>query len=178
MRHFARVFVAAMISALCIGRAHFALAQTQAVKVPGIAAPLHWVHSPTDFKITESGIVITAPEKSDKYVAAGGGYAPDNAPLLVFDDSDENFVLSAKVSHPFAGQWDSGGFIVEADATHWFKFEFERDYTGAHRVVSVVTKEYSDDANAMEFNTDSRYFQVAKVGDAFYLYVSADGDSW
>jgi regulation of enolase protein 1 (concanavalin A-like superfamily) len=82
------------------------------------------------------------------------------------------------VSHPFASKYDSGGFIVEVDPRHWFKFEFERDYTGAHRVVSVVTSDYSDDANAMSIDSDSAYLQVARLGDAFYLYESSDGKGW
>lgn len=178
MGYLERRFIATVAGVFCVMGAHRAPAQTQTVRVPGIEAPLHWDHAPLSSQVTNTGIVITAPGKSDKYVAAWGGYVPDNAPRLVFDDSDENFVLSAKVSHSFAGRWDSGGIFVEADAAHWFKFEFERDYTNAHRVVSVVTNEYSDDVNAMAIDADSYYFQVAKAGDVFYQYVSKDGESW
>lgn len=152
--------------------------QTKTIKVPGIDKPLHFINAPVDYKVTENGVVITAPGKTDKYIAAPGGYSPDNAPLLVFDNNDENFILSTKVSHPFAGKWDSGGIVVEADSKHWFKFEFEGDYTGAHRVVSVVTNESSDDVNSMQFDSNSYHFRVAKTGDVYYLYVANDGKSW
>ncbi len=167
-----------MLVAICLGTACMAHAQTPTVKVPGIEAPLNWIHAPLDYQLTKTGIAITAPGKTDKYIAAGGDYKPDNATELVFDDASKDFILSTAVSHKFTGEWDSGGLIVEADAAHWFKFEFERDYTGAHRVVSVVTKDFSDDVNAMEINSDTAYFEVAKAGDAFYLYVSADGKTW
>ena len=140
---------------------------TQAVKVPGLDMPLSWIPAPPEYRLTQTGIAITAPGKTDKYIHAGGGYAPDNAPLLVFDDTDQDFIFSTAVSHPFASKYDSGGLIVEADSKHWFKFEFERDYTGAHRVVSVVTNDYSDDANAISIDSDSAYLQVARQGDAF-----------
>ncbi len=155
-----------------------AAAQTKTINVPGIDAPLHFVNAPVNYKVTDTGIVITAPGKTDKYIAASGEYSVDNAPLLVFDNSDENFVLSTKVSHPFVGKWDSGGIVVEADSKHWFKYEFEGDYTGAHRVVSVVTNEFSDDVNSMQFDSNSYYFRVAKTGDVYYLYVASNGKDW
>jgi len=155
-----------------------AAAQTPTVNVPGIDAPLRWIQAPLDYQLTKTGIVITAPGKTDKYIDSRGGYAPDNAPRLVFDASDGDFIVSTAVSHKFVGRWDSGGLIVEADAAHWFKFGFERDYTGAHRVVSVVTNVYSDDANAMQIDSDAAYLEVARMGDAFCLYVSEDGKSW
>jgi len=166
------------LAVFCLGALFAAPAQTQTVKVAGIDAPLSWIHVPLNYKLTKTGIAITAPGKTDKYIAPGDGNTTDNATRLVFDASDGDFIFSTGVSHSFASVWDSGGVIVEADATHWFKFEFERDYTGAHRVVSVVTKDFSDDVNAMEIDSDTEYFEVAKVGDAFYLYVSKDGKSW
>lgn len=167
------------VLALCgLRMALAAGAPTQAVKVPGLEVPPSWLHEPLEYRLTKTGIAITAPGKTDKYIHAGGGYAPDNAPLLVFDATDGDFIFSTAVSHPFASKFDSGGLIVEADPKHWFKFEFERDYTGAHRVVSVVTNDYSDDANAMSLDSDSAYLQVARQADAFYLYESADGKAW
>ncbi len=168
---FAGLIVAVIMPALVTG-------QERSVKLKGLERPLHWLNPPADYKLTDTGIVITAPGKTDKYIAAGGEYSIDNAPLLVLDDNDQNFILSTKVSHAFASKWDSGGLVVEADATHWFKFEFEGDYTGAHRIVSVVTNEFSDDANSMEFGSDSIYVKVARAGDVFFLYVAQDGKNW
>jgi len=67
---------------------------------------------------------------------------------------------------------------MEADSTHWIKFCFERDYTGAHRIVSVVTNEYSDDCNSVSLPTDRVLLKVAKAGDVIILYYSQDGRSW
>jgi regulation of enolase protein 1 (concanavalin A-like superfamily) len=153
-------------------------AQAQAIRVAGIDAPLHWLRAPLDYRVAENGIVITAPAKSDRYSWSGGGHAPDNAPQLVFDSADGDFMLSTAVSHKFESTYDAGGLIVAADARHWFKFAFERDYTGAHRVVSVVTNDYSDDANAMEIDANTAYLRVSRMGSAFALHVSKDGKSW
>jgi uncharacterized protein len=166
------------VAAICLSSAFAVTACAQTVQVPGMESPLGWIHAPRDYQLTKTGIVITAPERSDKYIWSGGGHAPDNAPRLVFDNADRDFIFSTAVSHTFASKYDAGGLFVEADAKHWFKFEFERDYTGAHRIVSVVTNDYSDDANSMEIESDTAYLQVARMGDAFALYVSKDGKGW
>ena len=153
-------------------------AQAQVVHVAGIEAPLHWLHAPLDYRRTSDGIVVVAGPKSDRYNWSGGGHAPSNAPQLVFDSTDSDFVLSTTVSHKFESTYDAGGLIVAADAGHWFKFEFERDYTGAHRVVSVVTNDYSDDANAMAIDGDTAHLRVSRLGKAFALHVSKDGRRW
>jgi uncharacterized protein len=167
-----------MVAALCLASASVFTAQAQTVQVPGIEAPLSWIQAPRDYRLTPNGIVITAGARTDRYAWAGGGHAPDNAPRLVFDDADGDFVFSTGVRHKFAGTYDAGGLYVEADAAHWFKFEFERDYTGAHRVVSVVTNEFSDDANSIAIDSEAAHLQVAKMGDAFALYASKDGKGW
>ncbi len=177
MRSSAKAFYSVLFL-FSVGISSAISAPAQSVKIPGIDAPLQWINAPSTFKVTDTGIVITAPGKTDKYIAAGGEYSINNAPLLVLDNGAENFILSTKVSHAFASKWDSGGLVVEADATHWFKFEFEGDYTGAHRVVSVVTNDFSDDANSMQFDSDSTYFEVARTSDVFYLYVARDGKNW
>jgi len=166
-----------VLAAFALGVPFVVKAQTQTINVPGVDTPMSWIHMPLDYRLTKTGITITAPGKTDKYAAPDGGDPTDKATRVVFDSAGD-FTFSAAVSHKFASVWDSGGVIVEADLTHWFKFEFERDYTGAHRVVSVVTKELSDDVNSIEINSDTAFLEVAKAGDAFYLYSSNDGKSW
>jgi len=143
-----------------------------------LRTPLTWIQTPQAYQVTSNGISITAAGKTDKYIWSGGGHAPDNAAQLVFDDTDSDFVLSTAVTHGFASKYDAGGLLVEADGKRWFKFGFERDYTGAHRIVSVVTNEYSDDANSLEIASDKAYLQVAKMGGSFALYASKDGKGW
>jgi Uncharacterized conserved protein len=66
-------------------------------------------------------------------------YNTDNAPKLLFRP-DNNFVLIASIEHSFSSKWDGGAIVLMQDSLNWIKFCFEKDYTGAKRVVSVVTK--------------------------------------
>jgi len=153
------------------------VAHQEAVRIPGLPKPASWINAPLAWEQTPTGMVVVAGPKTDKYNSPDGSNVSDTAPRLLFD-ADKDFIFSAGVSHAFASVWDSGGLIVEADPTHWFKLNFERDYTGARRIVSVVTRDYSDDSNAMELAADIAYLEVAKRDDAFYLFVSKDGANW
>lgn len=176
-----RLFKAYAFGALalsCMDPAHAAPDPAKPVRVPGLEAPMNWEQVPLDFQLTRDGIRIAAAARTDRYVWSGGGHAPDNAPRLVFTTSDSEFVFSAAVSHKFASKYDAGGLYVEADSQHWFKFAFERDYTGAHRIISVITNDFSDDANSVEVAADTAHLRIARLGDAFALYASKAGKEW
>ena len=104
-------------------------------------------------------------------------YNTDNAPKLLFK-ADENFVLSASIEHSFTNKWDGGAIIIKSDSLHWIKFCFEKDYTGAKRVVSVVTKNISDDCNSVEMNTNIVFYKMAKADNVITLYYSTNGVKW
>jgi regulation of enolase protein 1 (concanavalin A-like superfamily) len=146
-------------------------------RIPGIPKPAHWVNPPAAFAISGRGVEIVASEQTDLYIAADGSYRADSANRLLFE-ADPDFILSAAISHPFADKWDGGGLVLEGDSETWIKLCFEKDYTGAKRVVTVVTKGLSDDANSMEFDSHQAFFQIAKIGDVVFLYASETGTSW
>ena len=62
---------------------------------------------------------------------------------------------------------------------HWVKFCFEKDYTGVHRVVSVVTNDISDDCNSGAISSKlCRITKIAKADNVVTLYFSADMKKW
>ncbi|MFI5187793.1 MAG: DUF1349 domain-containing protein, partial [Chitinophagales bacterium] len=61
---------------------------------------------------------------------------------------------------------------------NWIKFCFEKDYTGARRVVSVVTKNISDDCNSVEINSNKVFYKIAKADNVITLYYSLNGLKW
>lgn len=156
---------------------NLSFAAENATKIPGIEKAISWVNKPLKYHATDTGIQIVAGEKTDKYIAPDYSYTFDSAPRALFD-SDKDFVFSTAIQHSFDNKWDGGAIILEADKDNWIKFCFEKDYTGAKRVVSVVTKGISDDANSIEIAKNTAYFKMAKKEDTVYLYVSETGKSW
>jgi regulation of enolase protein 1 (concanavalin A-like superfamily) len=147
------------------------------VRIAAIPRGLFWENSPLNFSINKNQIIIVAGEKTDMFRDPNVTYNTDNAPKLLFE-GDENFVLTASIEHAFASKWDGGAIIIREDSLHWIKFCFEKDYTGAKRVVSVVTKGISDDCNSEKMISDKVFYKVAKAGNVITLYSSANGKNW
>lgn len=147
------------------------------VSIPTIPGSLHWEIAPTGFTLGANVITITAGEKTDMFRDPNVTYNTDNAPKLMFAP-DQDFVLVAGIEHGFVHKWDGGAIVLKKDSLNWVKFCFEKDYTGARRVVSVVTKNVSDDCNSVEIPADKVYYKMAKAGNVITLYYALDGRKW
>jgi uncharacterized protein len=151
--------------------------QNVSVSMPEIPFPLSWENTPVSYEIKKHGLTIVAGEKTDMFRDPQATYNTDNAPKLLFQP-DSNFVLTASVQHKFESKWDAGALVIKADEKTWIKFAFEKDYKENHRVVSVVTKDISDDCNSIATNSDKLYYKIAKAGKVVTLYCSEDGVDW
>jgi len=147
------------------------------VRISTIPRGLFWENFPKSFTIGRNNLVIQAGEKTDMFRDPNVTYNTDNAPKLLFR-ADEDFVLTTSIEHPFTNKWDGGAIVVKQDNMNWIKFCFEKDYTGARRVVSVVTRNISDDCNSSEINSNKVFYKVAKADNVFTLYYSIDGKKW
>ena len=80
--------------------------------------------------------------------------------------------------HDFINKWDAGAIVLKSDSLNWVKFCFEKDYTGTKIVVSVVTKNISDDCNSVASASNLLFYKAAKADKVITLYYSNDGKSW
>lgn len=142
-----------------------------------------WLNKST---MTKSGkrIEIFAPKESDFFCNNGAvgeeGVTPEslsNAPFY-YTEVTGDFIMRVKVSHDFKDIYDSSSIMVMQDMTHWAKACFELTDFNTHAVVSVVTKEQSDDANGCNIEGNSVWLQVCRVGQSFTFHYSIDGDNY
>ncbi len=145
--------------------------------IKAIPKKLFWENKPEKFSLEEDVLTIVAGEKTDMFRDPNVTYNTDNAPKLFFQP-DDNFVLTTCIEHAFATKWDGGAIVLKMDSLNWIKFCFEKDYTGANRVVSVVTKNISDDCNSVELSAHKVYFKIAKADQVITLYYSTNGVKW
>jgi uncharacterized protein len=153
---------------------------SQQIDKPEIATipyELRWENNPLTYSIEDSELIILAGEKTDMFRDPNVTYNTDNAPKLMFK-ADDDFILSAAIEHSFINKWDGGALVIKSDSVNWIKFCFEKDYTGAKRVVSVVTRNISDDCNSVEINSNKVFYKLAKAGNVITLYYSTNGESW
>lgn len=156
---------------------HSIAQKNDSIRIKSIPYPLKWENEPKKYSTDKNGIIITASEKTDMFRDPNVAYNTDNAPKLLFT-ADSNFVITASIEHSFSNKWDGGAIVLKQDSLNWVKFCFERDYTGARRVVSVVTKSISDDCNSVEINGNNVFYKVAKAGNVITLYYSISGTKW
>jgi len=153
------------------------ITNAQTISIPVIPYPLHWDIQPLHFTAKGNTITIVAGKKTDMFRDPNVTYNTDNAPKILFKPAD-NFVLTASIEHSFTNKWDGGAIVLKSDSLNWIKFCFEKDYTGARRVVSVVTKDISDDCNSVEINSNKVFYKLAKADNVITLYYSTDGNKW
>ena len=150
---------------------------TDSLQIASIPHKLFWENQANQFSIQNTTLTIEAGEKTDMFRDPNVTYNTDNAPKLLFN-ADEDFILSASLEQSFLNKWDGGGIVIKSDSLNWIKFCFEKDYTGARRVVSVVTRNISDDCNSIGINSNKVFYKVAKAGNVITLYYSANGSKW
>lgn len=167
--HFFFIFLAASIKLEAQSNDHLVL--------KAIPKKLYWENKPEKFSLKADVLTIIAGEKTDMFRDPNVTYNTDNAPKLLFKP-DDNFVLSACIEHSFTNKWDGGAIVLKSDSLNWIKFCFEKDYTGAKRVVSVVTKNISDDCNSVEISANKVFYKMAKADNVITLYYSTNGVKW
>ena len=151
--------------------------KSDSLVITSIPHKLYWENKSEKFLIHENRLTIEAGEKTDMFRDPNVTYNTDNAPKLLFK-ADENFILSASIEHSFTNKWDGGAIVIKSDSVNWIKFCFEKDYTGAKRVVSVATKKISDDCNSVEIKANKVFYKVAKADNVITLYYSTNGVKW
>jgi len=152
-------------------------AQNDSIRIKSIPYGMFWQNKAEKFSKSNNEMVMVAGEKTDMFRDPNVTYNTDNAPKLLFKP-DNDFVLITSIEHSFSSKWDGGAIVLKQDSLNWIKFCFEKDYTGARRVVSVVTKNISDDCNSVELKTNKVYFKMAKADKVITLYYSLEGKKW
>ena len=151
--------------------------KTNNIKIASIPGPLSWHNNPISYSVKNNSLTIVAGEKTDMFRDPNVTYNTDNAPKLLFQPEND-FVLTTSIQHSFLNKWDGGAIVLIEDSLNWIKFCFEKDYTGAKRVVSVVTKDISDDCNSIEISGNKVFYKLAKADNVITLYASIDGKKW
>lgn len=175
MKSFIRLTIFFIITSMKIGES-FAQ-RNDSLRIDGIPKLLKWENRPKEYAVNKTSVMIASGEKTDMFRDPNVTYNTDNAPKLIFE-ADSNFVITAAVEHAFLSKWDGGALVLKADSLNWVKCCFEKDYTGARRIVTVVTKGISDDCNSVEINNNKVYFKIAKADNVITIYYSLTGAKW
>ena len=121
---------------------------------------------------------LTAASGTDWFADPAGGEPIGSAPLTlaVFDG---DFQLSALVEAPLARTYDAVALFVHGGPVSWAKLALERSPEGVDTIVTVVTRDVSDDANGAAAAQPGRsWLRISRMGGVYAFHHSGDGARW
>lgn len=121
---------------------------------------------------------LRAGARTDWFADPAGGEPVGSAPL-VLTTIDGDFQLSALVEASLAATYDAVALFVHGGPVTWAKLALERSPAGADTIVTVVTRDVSDDANGVAVTPPGRiWLRISRIGAVYAFHHSADGSSW
>jgi hypothetical protein len=155
-----------------------ASAREQVPQLPGLPAPLEWQNQPATWSADDQSLAITAGEKTDWFVWPGGGtYRPDSSPRLLFRTTG-NFSFSTRVAVEAHATYDAGCIALYGTPSRWAKLCLEAQDGGGLSVISVVTRDVSDDVTSYPVDGGFTFLKVARDQQTVFFYGSSDGRKW
>ncbi len=133
-----------------------------------------WLHRPREFRETDNGLLIHAPEKTDFFNDPVSGETSHGAPLYHCRPTGD-FSLECEVRPEFGEVYDAGGLMFYVDPQSWIKFAFERTDAGYDGVVSVITNGASDDANGPPIDAQSVHLKISRRDQIVGMYYRTGG---
>lgn len=104
--------------------------------------------------------------------------ALSNAPALVFSPPAGDWTYSAKVHCKHKFLFDAGTLFVYQGPEDWCKLCFEFSPEKTPTVVSVVTRNFSDDCNGATVTADAVHLRISRVGPVVAFHYSTDGGGY
>ncbi|MFC4098949.1 DUF1349 domain-containing protein [Paenibacillus xanthanilyticus] len=138
---------------------------------------LKWLNEPEAWRFNEDGsLEVMAPPKSDWFIDPSGKSVRSSAPFLYYPVRGD-FEVQTKVSAAMKSPYDSGCLMIMADESRWAKLCFEF-YENQPSILSVVTNSASDYCISGKVEVPEPYLKIARTGNCFTFYYSADGEKW
>jgi regulation of enolase protein 1 (concanavalin A-like superfamily) len=130
-----------------------------------------------DWRDPPPSVAFAAGPRSDLFTDPASGEAQANAPLLLGPASGD-FQLRARVAAPLAATFDAVALVVWASPTAWGKLALEYSPQREVTIVSVVTREVSDDANSFTVPERVAWLRIARRDETIAFHASVDGLWW
>ncbi|MCP4138279.1 MAG: DUF1349 domain-containing protein [bacterium] len=128
-------------------------------------------------KITDQSFIITAIPETDFFIDTSSNYFACNAPFY-FDPIDYDFMIRVKIEPEFKSTYDAGAILIFDDEKNWIKAAFELTDLEYTSVVTVVTKESSDDCNGEQINEKAVWLRILRKNKYWSIHYSIDGETW
>lgn len=137
-----------------------------------------WLNEPGSFRLENSTLTIIAEKGTDFFNNPENGDKTATAPLL-FRDIQGDFIARALVRPDFSSLWNAVAIMVHIDNNNWIKFAFENSDATGNSIVTVVTKDTSDDANGVILSDQNEvWLKLIRKGDIYSMLWSLDDSDY
>lgn len=135
-----------------------------------------WRQPPEEYKISENVIWMRAGKETNLFNGVSGAFKCGNFPYY-FTEWEGDFRIRCKVSVEFQSVYDLGCIVIYENEDTWMKLAYENSDTGHPAIVSIVTRERSDDCNGERAEGDI-WLQICRKGNMFSMHYSEDNQHW
>ena len=149
----------------------------EVVEIPGVPLRMSWIERPVEHRTGDRTLAMRAAGGTSWFSDPAGTRTVFSAPALL-GRAGGDCQLSAKVEVDFASTFDAAALVILGDDHHWAKLCFELSPDAEPMVVSVVTREVSDDCNSFVIDDDAVWLRLARMGDALAFHASTDAARW
>jgi regulation of enolase protein 1 (concanavalin A-like superfamily) len=134
------------------------------------------VLNPCQIAPTENGFALTANAKTD-FICKYKQYIRDEA-AFYYTEKSGDFTFFAEVETIGSGNYDAAFLMVRESQDRWIKLAVELGVDGAYNVVSVITDQWSDDANGELIGNNKCFLRITRKNDFWGLHYSLNGSEW
>ena len=138
---------------------------------------LEWLNEPPKWNFDSNNKLTIVPQAVSDFFRPYGQKPNDNACLLYTKVSGD-FTAITKVRVELVDFGDAAAITIRANESLWAKLCVERSPTGDISLVSVVTNNFSDDANSELVDTSECLLRITRKGNVFAMHYSLDGSTW
>ncbi|MDU1906180.1 MAG: DUF1349 domain-containing protein [Dysgonomonas sp.] len=154
----------------------YGYAQVLGKKINAIPYDLEVYNNPVSYTIDNNVLEITALGKTNLINNPNEKSKVNNAPMILFEPEGD-FTLSVKVSGDLKAIYDVAALVIYDNENTWAKLCYENSVFEEPTIVSVVTREFSDDCNS-EKTGEYAYLAVVKKSDEYSFFYSQDRKVW
>ncbi len=139
---------------------------------------LQWMYEPDSFAIKDHNLKVVAGKGTDFFNNPEDSTITATAPLL-YKSISGDFVATALVKPDFSSMWNAVALMVHVDNNNWIKFAYENSDATGPSVVTVVTKDVSDDANGViMIDQEELWLKLVRKGNSYSMLWSGDGNAY
>lgn len=125
---------------------------------------------------TENGFRLKANEKSD-FICKWKEYIKDDASFF-YTEKTGDFTFKAEIETNGNYNYDAVFLMARSSKTKWIKLALELGVDKSYNAVSVITDEWSDDANGELIPSNKCWLRLTRKENFWGLHYSLDGKKW